>query len=55
MRKLLRERGLPITLFGEGPADRRERLRESVAEVGPIKSKQDELMQKRRKEAEEVW
>jgi len=41
VRALLRERGLPITLFGEGPADRRERLREVIAESGPIKSKQE--------------
>lgn len=30
VRATLRERGQPITLFGEGPADRRDRLRELI-------------------------
>jgi U4/U6 small nuclear ribonucleoprotein PRP4 len=29
----LRELGQPVTLFGEGPADRRERLRETIASL----------------------
>jgi U4/U6 small nuclear ribonucleoprotein PRP4 len=29
----LRELGHPITLFGEGPADRRDRLREVIAQL----------------------
>lgn len=31
---MLREHGEPMTLFGEGPADRRDRLRELIAEMG---------------------
>uniref|UniRef100_H2ZDF3 Pre-mRNA processing factor 4 (PRP4)-like domain-containing protein n=1 Tax=Ciona savignyi TaxID=51511 RepID=H2ZDF3_CIOSA len=53
IKKLLRERDLPITLFGEGPADRRERLRESIAETGPIKNKNAEEIAARRKEERE--
>lgn len=30
----LRELGEPICLFGEGPADRRERLRLLIADLG---------------------
>ena len=33
VKKKLREMGHPITLFGEGPADRRERLKEVVASL----------------------
>lgn len=33
MRARLRELGEPITLFGEGPADRRDRLRELLADL----------------------
>ncbi|GAA5857440.1 hypothetical protein JCM8547_009274 [Rhodosporidiobolus lusitaniae] len=33
VRQLLRELGEPITLFGEGPADRRDRLRELIAKA----------------------
>ena len=47
----LRELGQPVTLFGEGPADRRERLRESIAALelddGQL-SQVQELMSRRR-------
>jgi len=49
---LLRERGLEITLFGENPADRRFRLRESITELGPIKTKRDRELEKQ--EADEL-
>lgn len=47
----LRELGQPVTLFGEGPADRRERFREAIASLelddGQL-SRIQELMNKRR-------
>lgn len=47
----LRELGQPVTLFGEGPADRRERLRETIAALelddGQL-SKMQELMSRKR-------
>uniref|UniRef100_A0A4W6CLV3 U4/U6 small nuclear ribonucleoprotein Prp4 n=1 Tax=Lates calcarifer TaxID=8187 RepID=A0A4W6CLV3_LATCA len=46
----LRALGEPITLFGEGPADRRERLRSVLSVVGPDalkKSRKDEERAKR--------
>ncbi|KAI5615687.1 U4/U6 small nuclear ribonucleoprotein Prp4, partial [Silurus asotus] len=49
----LRALGEPITLFGEGPAERRERLRNILSVVGPDalkKSKKDEEKAKRAKE-----
>ena len=33
VKRKLRELGHPITIFGEGPADRRERLREVIAKL----------------------
>ena len=33
IKQKLRELGHPVTLFGEGPADRRERLREVIASL----------------------
>ena len=50
---MLRERGLVVTYFGEGPADRRERLREAIAAAGPSKVTKEEDERKKR-EAEEV-
>jgi len=52
IRELLRDRGMPVTLFGEGPADRRERLRDSISVLGPIRSKQEQEFED--KEAEEL-
>lgn len=50
VRSTLREMGQPICLFGEGPADRRERLRQLLAQVGQdaIKKKQEEELQRER-------
>lgn len=44
VKKNLRQLGEPICLFGEGPADRRARLRELLASLGEdaIKKKHDE-------------
>jgi hypothetical protein len=33
VKKKLRELGQPVTIFGEGPADRRERLKEVIARM----------------------
>ncbi|KAF6718774.1 U4/U6 small nuclear ribonucleoprotein Prp4 [Oryzias melastigma] len=49
----LRALGEPITLFGEGPADRRERLRSVLSVVGPDalkKSRKDEERARRSQE-----
>jgi len=50
IRELLRERGQPITLFGEGPQDRRERLRMTIDTHGPIKTKQERAQEEKEKE-----
>lgn len=44
VRRYLRQLGEPITLFGEGPADRRNRLKELLSYYGPdaIKKKKEE-------------
>ncbi|XP_047426403.1 U4/U6 small nuclear ribonucleoprotein Prp4 [Mugil cephalus] len=55
----LRALGEPITLFGEGPADRRERLRSVLSVVGPDalkKSRKDEERAKRSQdECHQTW
>uniref|UniRef100_A0AAQ6A0S5 U4/U6 small nuclear ribonucleoprotein Prp4 n=1 Tax=Amphiprion ocellaris TaxID=80972 RepID=A0AAQ6A0S5_AMPOC len=55
----LRALGEPITLFGEGPADRRERLRSVLSVVGPDalkKSRKDEERAKRsHDECQQTW
>uniref|UniRef100_A0A673AV29 U4/U6 small nuclear ribonucleoprotein Prp4-like n=1 Tax=Sphaeramia orbicularis TaxID=375764 RepID=A0A673AV29_9TELE len=55
----LRALGEPITLFGEGPADRRERLRSILSVVGPDalkKSRKDEERAKRsQEECQQTW
>nr|XP_020492618.1 U4/U6 small nuclear ribonucleoprotein Prp4 isoform X1 [Labrus bergylta] len=55
----LRALGEPITLFGEGPADRRERLRSVLSVVGPDalkKSRRDEERAKRSQdECQQTW
>ncbi|XP_061150106.1 U4/U6 small nuclear ribonucleoprotein Prp4 isoform X1 [Syngnathus typhle] len=55
----LRALGEPITLFGEGPADRRERLRGILSVVGPDalkKSRRDEERAKRSQaECHQTW
>lgn len=56
VRAKLRELGEPVTLFGEGPADRRDRLRELLttqAEQGRLES-QDVQMGEAGEEAEEA-
>uniref|UniRef100_A0A8C7YEL4 Pre-mRNA splicing tri-snRNP complex factor PRPF4 n=1 Tax=Oryzias sinensis TaxID=183150 RepID=A0A8C7YEL4_9TELE len=52
----LRALGEPITLFGEGPADRRERLRSVLSVVGPDalkKSRKDD--DRGRRSQEQTW
>lgn len=55
----LRALGEPITVFGEGPADRRERLRSVLSVVGPDalkKSRKDEERAKRsQEECHQTW
>lgn len=53
----LRQLGEPICLFGEGPADRRERLRHVLAEKGEDtlkKQKAEEEISKKKKEEENI-
>ncbi|XP_039269538.2 U4/U6 small nuclear ribonucleoprotein Prp4-like [Styela clava] len=57
VRKQLREFGEPITLFGEGPADRRERLREIIGLIGEDNLKKNKISEKQllaQKEKEEL-
>lgn len=54
----LRALGEPITLFGEGPAERRERLRNILSVVGADalkKTKKDEEKSKKSKEYQQTW
>lgn len=53
----LRKIGEPICLFGEGPADRRDRLRKLLAQIGEDainQKKQEEIEQKKKKEEENI-
>lgn len=53
----LRQLGEPICLFGEGPADRRERLRNLLATIGEDslkKRRQTELEEKKKRDEENV-
>lgn len=58
VRKQLRKLGQPATLFGEGPADRRNRLKELLATLGTegIEKKDEEREAvKPEKETESTW
>ncbi|XP_019643680.1 PREDICTED: U4/U6 small nuclear ribonucleoprotein Prp4-like [Branchiostoma belcheri] len=48
----LRQLGEPICLFGEGPADRRERLRQILAKIGEDKLKKDSEEEKKEEKKE---
>jgi U4/U6 small nuclear ribonucleoprotein PRP4 len=55
----LRQLGEPICLFGEGPADRRDRLKRTLAELGSgatdaLLKKAEEASEKKSKEEENV-
>ncbi|KAG9353845.1 hypothetical protein JZ751_011969 [Albula glossodonta] len=55
----LRALGEPITLFGEGPAERRERLRNILSVVGPDalkkSKKEDEKAKRSQEECQQTW
>lgn len=56
----LRQLGEPICLFGEGPAERRERLRRTLAELGSeatgaILRKGEESSEKKKEEENVTW
>lgn len=57
VKKNLRHLGEPICLFGEGPADRRNRLRDLLASLGEeaIKTKQEEDKIQPEKDPETTW
>ncbi|KAJ8896325.1 hypothetical protein PR048_001669 [Dryococelus australis] len=59
VKKNLRQLGEPICLFGEGPADRRSRLRDLLAKLGEdaIKKKQEEEEERiqQEKDQESTW
>ncbi|KAI9137114.1 WD40-repeat-containing domain protein [Paraphysoderma sedebokerense] len=57
VRQKLRELDEPITLFGEGPAERRDRLRELLASMDGVEliQDQDEEMEEEKEEKEEFW
>lgn len=59
VRACLRALGEPVTLFGEGPAERRERLRNILSVVGPDalkkSKKDDEKSKKSREECQTTW
>lgn len=46
VKALLRQQGEPICLFGEGPADRRERLRQLLALLGERATKKQQAQEK---------
>lgn len=52
VRMQLREHGHPITLFGEGPGDRRDRLRELMTDISERQEEGDIEMQEAAAEAE---
>jgi U4/U6 small nuclear ribonucleoprotein PRP4 len=47
VKKKLRELGQPVTIFGEGPADRRERLKEVIARMELNETEAREMQVKR--------
>ncbi|XP_028318360.1 U4/U6 small nuclear ribonucleoprotein Prp4 [Gouania willdenowi] len=53
----LRALGEPITLFGEGPADRRERLRGVLSVIGPdaLRRKDEERAKRSHGECQQTW
>ncbi|XP_023674390.1 U4/U6 small nuclear ribonucleoprotein Prp4 [Paramormyrops kingsleyae] len=55
----LRALGEPITIFGEGPAERRERLRNILSVVGPDalkkSKKEDEKAKRSQEEYQQTW
>ena len=53
VRARLREMGEPVTLFGEGPGDRRDRLRELLAIQSEIDAIEDEDGDARMQDADE--
>ncbi|KAK6978386.1 U4/U6 small nuclear ribonucleoprotein Prp4 [Biomphalaria glabrata] len=55
IRANLRQLGEPICLFGEGPAERRERLRKLLAELGQsaLKKKKEEKLKELKKKEED--
>ncbi|XP_071820495.1 U4/U6 small nuclear ribonucleoprotein Prp4-like [Apostichopus japonicus] len=60
VKALLRKNGEPICLFGEGPAERRERLRHLLADLGEVQSKkqkaeEEERQKKKMEEEETTW
>jgi len=60
IKKDLRQLGHPICLFGEGPAERRNRLKELLAELGEdaVKKKKiedEEKAEKEREQDEKTW
>lgn len=57
VKKNLRQLGEPICLFGEGPADRRNRLRELLASLGEdaIKKKEEDKYKEPEKDPVSTW
>ena len=60
VRRQLRLLGKPITFFGEGPADRRNRLKELLSYCGPDaiekkKEEERELTKQEKDQAETTW
>merc|ERR1719461_1739926 len=60
VKKDLRQLGQPICLFGEGPAERRNRLKELLAELGEDavkkrKIEEDEKAKEDREHEEKTW
>jgi U4/U6 small nuclear ribonucleoprotein PRP4 len=60
VRRYLRQLGEPITLFGEGPADRRNRLKELLSYYGTDaiekkKEEEREISKQEKDQAETTW